>query len=542
MERSNSSSPRDVFGLWILFDEKASRCSLTKSAKSTISICAAIIMFTILLFMLSTFDPGKVNSSQPSLPMIGPRIEISFSKRWRVLQRSVGAEEHKKAAKKEWSRGRSKLALHGMGMLFRRGTRAMNELVVGHIQEETSENNIRWFLRTLHRSGATARADVVIIFPWSPVPPQILGIIEEENKNFMKLFSSLIREASVQQTKASLNISDVELSKQVLASSRIVVNRGGGEFSGARLNSSCRICGFNAAAFKKAALERRMSGVEGGANEPLWGLNNGTQKTGSEETFFEPVWGSIVGFEVAELNPDDALLGFLDQPPMGLRRWACYQMLLGKVRHKFKHVLLTDVKGVLVLGDAMAVVRKKSGLYLSLQDRTWSEEWGLNFTKGKKSIFKEVYGNELWSSLEKKEREMRLVNSGVILGGIQPVRRLANAMMTEIVKVALQRKSRNPFPDGVLLTYLLQKSSVLGKKVMEHLHLVENPDSVVHSLEKSKQKDLFFKKKSSPYTILHGYVDMNVTATVRDDICSSPADSVVYGDCIHRDTSHQESR
>lgn len=80
-----------------------------------------------------------------------------------------------------------------------------------------------------------------------------------------------------------------------------------------------------------------------------------------------------MGFDVSELNPGDALIGFLDQPPIQLRRWACYQMLLGKVRHKFKHVLLTEVKGVLVLGDAMAVVRKKSGLYLTTQDWTWSD-------------------------------------------------------------------------------------------------------------------------------------------------------------------------
>lgn len=263
--------------------------------------------------------------------------------------------------------------------------------------------------------------------------------------------------------------------------------------------------------------------------------------------FFEPVWGSIVGFEVAELNPDDALLGFLDQPPMQLRRWACYQMLLGKVRHKFKHVLLTDVKGVLVLGDALAVVRKKNGLYLGLQDRTWSDPMPDNGNNNEsKSVFERVYGQQMWSSLERREKEIKLVNSGVIIGGIQPVRRLANAMMTEIVRVALQRKSRGSFPDSVLLTYLLQRSSVLGKKVMDHVHSVENSDSIIHSLDKSKQKDLFFKKKSSPYVIVHGYdtlnVDTNLTSMVVRDICSSPVDAEVYGDCNWVDNGQPDSR
>jgi len=228
---------------------------------------------------------------------------------------------------------------------------------------------------------------------------------------------------------------------------------------------------------------------------------------------------------------------------------------------------LTEVKGVLVLGDAMAVVRKKNGLYLTVQDRTWSDlllengTWsdpmpengidiGLNSKRSNgvrmQGIFESVYGNQLWTSLDKREKEMKLVNSGVILGGIQPVRRLANAMMTEIVRVALQRKSRNPFPDSVLLTYLIQKSYVLGKKVMENVHTVENSDSIVHSLEQTKQKDLFFKKKASPYIILQGYVNLvgraNITAMLLDDICSSQADAVAYEDCVLAYARYQKNR
>jgi len=92
------------------------------------------------------------------------------------------------------------------------------------------------------------------------------------------------------------------------------------------------------------------------------------------------MWGSIVGFDVSELNPGDALIGFLDQTPILLRTWACYQRLLVKVRHKFKHVLLTEVEGVLVLDYAMDVVGKKNRLYLTIEDMTWSDPMPENGT------------------------------------------------------------------------------------------------------------------------------------------------------------------
>lgn len=63
---------------------------------------------------------------------------------------------------------------------------------------------------------------------------------------------------------------------------------------------------------------------------------------------------------------------------------------------------------------------------------------------------------------------------------------------------------------------------------MENVHTVENSDSVVHSLEQTKQKDLFFRKKACRYIILQGYVNLvgraNMTAMFLDDICSSHAD------------------
>jgi hypothetical protein len=46
----------------------------------------------------------------------------------------------------------------------------------------------------------TAKADVAIMFPWDPIPIQILREIDEKNRSFMKLFTTVIRETSAQQT------------------------------------------------------------------------------------------------------------------------------------------------------------------------------------------------------------------------------------------------------------------------------------------------------------------------------------------------------
>jgi hypothetical protein len=54
------------------------------------------------------------------------------------------------------------------------------------MKDANTEDQVRWFLRTLHRSGMTAREDVVIMFPWNPIPIQILGAIDEEDKILRK--------------------------------------------------------------------------------------------------------------------------------------------------------------------------------------------------------------------------------------------------------------------------------------------------------------------------------------------------------------------
>lgn len=78
-------------------------------------------------------------------------------------------------------------ALLGMGTILRIGTRAMQELIVAHLTEDTTSEDLRLFLRSLHRSGSTARADVVLLFPSSPMPTAMAKVIQEEEESFQKL-------------------------------------------------------------------------------------------------------------------------------------------------------------------------------------------------------------------------------------------------------------------------------------------------------------------------------------------------------------------
>jgi hypothetical protein len=81
-------------------------------------------------------------------------------------------------------------ALQGMGTLFRKGTRPMRELIVAHLLEETSVASLRVFLRTLHRSGATARADVVVLFPGAEsASGDVLAVFHEEEASFQKMLA-----------------------------------------------------------------------------------------------------------------------------------------------------------------------------------------------------------------------------------------------------------------------------------------------------------------------------------------------------------------
>ena len=63
----------------------------------------------------------------------------------------------------------------------------MSDLVVAHVVEDTSEDEFRLFLRLFHRSGITAKADLVFLFSSSLSTSRFEGLIQQENDSFLKL-------------------------------------------------------------------------------------------------------------------------------------------------------------------------------------------------------------------------------------------------------------------------------------------------------------------------------------------------------------------
>ncbi|KAL3678013.1 hypothetical protein R1sor_020969 [Riccia sorocarpa] len=540
--------------------------------RSTIFLCVGILFASVFLFC--SLDPGKVLEQQAP----------SFSLGSRFFQGSKNQPSSLPAAGPLNSADGLEPAMQGMGSLFRRGTLEMGELIVAHLSENTRVSDFRLFLRTLHRSGATAKADVILLY--DSLFPVMLGVMREEELNFQML------------------LAESETSWALMDPSNLSVGE------------------FNAPAFWKPE-DRKVDEAE---------ANNGTINP-------LPRWGSIIGFEIQELDPDNELSGFLDGPPVQLRRWLCYQMLLGVVKSKYKHVMLTEMEGVIVIGDALSAVRKKNLIYLTSEDRLLSdvekvdkssaspgrprkvllqvedqdstnnnnnvagatgeivkamkdsiaqvdvkssklelitsgdagqreavdrrsvEEVG-GKKKGKKSdsrrrgsrrgrgasrvvgqqqqekakgLIETLYGGAVLSSVEKSRN---IVSSGVIMGEIKLMRPLVNKVATEIVRLALERQDRQPFHDKAILNYLVFKSSVLGRRIVDHLRVVTNKDSVVHSLRGTKQENVFWKEKDVRYCIVHGYRDRiqgksiakSILKVVHSDICKSTF-SRVYVDC-----------
>jgi hypothetical protein len=526
-------------------------------------------------------------------------------------------------------------ALQGMGQLFRRGRWAMSELLIAHLSESTSVEDLRLFLRSLHRSGVPARADVVLLFPWRPLPVGMAAMIDQEDESFRKLL-----------LRSSLQRGDSAISRAPNSTSS----------SSSSSSSSSIISVFNAAAYWRSAETFFSAGNRVRVAEPVWGSSNintahSKSSSSSSSTAARKVhkdnwggWGSVVGFDVQELDPGDTLRGILDDPPAELRRWVCYQILLGTLRHKYRNVLLTEAQGVFVLGDSFAPARRKSGslFVFAHESRKWSDpasnillspgpprsaddhqihlqreliepgdhivmmdpseqqlEEGeedmsgrlkillLDSTEGKPKtgslvmrmlmdsttssirplvsagLIEEIYGTEIWNGLEKEDRDRKVLSTGIVMGGIRPVRSLANAMATEMVKVALKRKTRQPFHDEALLNFLIIRSSVLRQKVKSHLHImVDSKDlssSGVHLLLRGSSSSssssnhtsaaaVFFQKNGlTRYAIVQGCKAeeigeerrKEITLALHIDICNSitatattvATSTQVYSDC-----------
>ncbi|XP_075637000.1 uncharacterized protein LOC142609312 [Castanea sativa] len=434
-------------------------------AQSTISICALFLFITLLLFTLSTFEP----SITPHTPS-SPRRFLSHKP---ISKTSSFAKiSHPRAIKTPLLQV-SPTALQGMGALYRRGTRAMNDLVVGHVLEDVTDNDLRLFLRLLHRSSLTAKADLVLIFPNSTSLSSFGPIFQEENDSFFKL---------VHHYSKDLN---------------------------ATTASQKRVLGFDVSQFMKPGKKEM--------GESMWGKrvqksnssvnsDGGGAEIETESTRLS--YGSVVGFESSELDPENSLAGFLDHVPMSLRRWACYPMLLGRVRRNFKHVMLVDVKNSVLLRDPLGRVRNRSPLSVHLSTKPESSS-----KHGKKN--------------SDKTQSHFLVNSAVIMGGARGVRRLSNSMLTEIVRAAMQHKKKNSVTESAILSQLIASEFLL-----KNINLVTNTESIPETSSLIPGLNSASATSLSNYAIIqrgNGNYDFN--SLIMKLICSFEEDSSVYRDC-----------
>ncbi|XP_011033342.1 PREDICTED: uncharacterized protein LOC105131858 [Populus euphratica] len=444
---------------------------ITKT-QSTISICALLLLLTLLLFTLSTFEPAIPNPSTTISINKTPRRFLSQKPQNRLkatktsylsmFSRTFWSKDDKRSEK-----FRSLFALQGMGKLYRRGTRAMSDLVVAHVMEETNEAEFRLFLRVLHRSGLTARADAVFVFPSSLFATRFESLIQEENDSFLKL---------------------VNYYKQLNRTS----------------HDSVSASSFDVSQFLKSGKKQM--------GEPLWGKRirvdgNGNSSESGEGELTLLSYGSVVGFDASELDAENSLAGFLDHVPMSLRRWACYPMLLGRVRRNFKHVMLVDVRKVVFFRDPLGHVRNRSpeSVYIRIKQESCS-------SKHHRKNSEQIQSN-------------CQVNSAILMGGARGIRRLSSAMLTEIARAAMQHKKKSAVTESGILTQLVGKVHIL--KIIDLITATESIPGMSSLI--GSNSSLW-----NNYSIIQLGVNSNydmINSIITRQICSWEVESSVYSDC-----------
>ncbi|CAF2171885.1 unnamed protein product [Brassica napus] len=426
---SSSSSPAKT-----LFRSRSSRLLLSK-AQSTISICILLLFLTLFLFTLSTFEP-----SSSVFPAVSPRSHRRF-----LLARTVSVAKTRP------------LALQRMGTLFLRGTKCMHALVVAHVASDTTEEDLRLFMRLLHRSGVTSRSDVVLLFNSPSSVTRLTNMIEEENDSFLKL---------------------VDVHRNSNSS-----------------NQNVPVLGFSLTRFMKKQSKKDTS-------EPIWGKkSHRVNDSALNETTESLTHGSVVGFDVAELDPENSLSGFIEHVPISLRRWACYPMLLGRVRRNFKHVMLVDAKTSLFVGDPFTRIRNRS------------PESILFFSKHSNKKFSDI-------------------NPAVLIGGAKGIRRLSTAMHTEIVRAAMQQqqhKRKSFVSESVVLSQL-----VGNVHMTKNIEVIGPSESIV---EASSVAELRTRNSAAASIKSHDIIQrgnsnhLDIMAIIMKRICSYELDSSVYSYC-----------
>ncbi|XP_010554827.1 PREDICTED: uncharacterized protein LOC104824440 [Tarenaya hassleriana] len=417
---------------------------LLSKARSIISICA-LLFLTLFLFTLSTFEPS---TAYPAV--------ASQTHRRLLLRRDVGD--------KICHTNVSRFALQGMGTLYLRGTRAMHDLIIAHVGSESTEDDVRLFLRLMHRSGVTSRCDVVFFFTSASSASSFGGVIEEENDSFLRL-------VGVRRNSNSTNPVD-------------------------------SVWGFDVTRFVKNHKKKETA-------EPIWGKKSGVHRVGNEPALNKSdtivlSHGSVVGFDVGELDPENTLSGFMDHVPMSLRRWACYPMLLGRIRHNFKHVMLVNAETSLFLGDPLTRVRNRSP----------------------DSVF--VFSKQSMKNSDRTQPNS-VVNPAILMGGAKGIRELSNAMLTGIVRAAMQHKKKNSVSETVVLSQLVE-----NVHMTKSFRVVTTNESVP---EASSLAELRTRNSAASSVKGHDIIQRSndnhadVSTVIRRHICSSELDSSVYMDC-----------
>lgn len=336
----------------------------------------------------------------------------------------------------------------------------MTDLVICHVPEYVSVKELQLFLRLFHRSNLPSKSDLLFIFPATST--SFDAAIREETESFLKLVHKF------QET-------------------------GGGNASGESVAS------FDVTQLVKSSKK------EAERAETIWGrkIRSNLSEEGETE-LTRPSYGSVVSFDVGELDPEDSLAGFLDHVPLSLRRWACYPMLLGRVRRNFKHVMLVDVKEVLLLGDPLGRARSKSPESVHLST--------LPTKHGRKNSDK---------------THQKPVNPAIIMGGARGIRRLSAAMLPEIVRATTsQHKRKSPVTESALLNELVGNDYVL-----KNINLAISTELVPEVSSLSGLRPGCRLALLNHTVIRRGNSNIDIDAIIMKHICSFSLDSSVYSDC-----------
>lgn len=339
----------------------------------------------------------------------------------------------------------------------------MNDLVLCHVTDSVTFTELKTFLRAFYRSGLLTKSDLLFIFPSVTTPESSDNIIREESRLFLKL----IRRYKAELSNGS-NLSDIPAS-------------------------------FDVTQFVKSGKKDSEKG------EPIWGRknksnSNSNSSNGGGAELTRMSYGSVVGFGVGELDPENSLSGFIDHVPMSLRRWASYPMILGRLRRNFKHVILVDIKEVLLLGDPLARVRNRipESVFLSSTHTP---------TKHNHKISEKTHHQS--------------INPAIIMGGARGVRRFAAAMLTEIVRATTQQlhnKKKTPVTESAVLSRL-----ATNEFLQKSIRLVASAESIPEA------SSLSGVSIANNTVVRRG--NSNIDIDVANHICSYTIEASVYSEC-----------